>query len=72
MRTFQVKAWRFLVLIGGVALAFVIGFRHGCVVRVKGKLAASVVIGSRTPIRIHGAEHRRWAARDCLIFAIPN
>jgi hypothetical protein len=29
MRTFQVKARRFLALVESVALAFVIGFRHG-------------------------------------------
>ena len=30
MRTLQVKARRFLALVGRIALAFLIGFRHGC------------------------------------------
>src|SRR5262249_34330220 len=44
---------------------------------VKGKLAASLLIRSRAPIRIHGekpaiaGEHRRRAVVDRVIFAIP-
>ena len=58
-------------------MAFLIGFRHGCIVWFKGKFAASFLIRSRVPKRIHGTktaitgEHCRHAVLDRVIFAIP-